>query len=119
VGWNKRSGSTDRRHDVQHGFADPILRLSAMSDYPRVYVPGGCDFFTVVSHRRQALLADGRNIEWRNRIDYVHYNPVKHGYVARPADWRCSSFDRARRRGWYPPGRGEALPSNLNGIELE
>ena len=24
--------------------------------------------------------------------DYVHYNPVKHGYVGRPAEWPWSSF---------------------------
>lgn len=27
-------------------------------------------------------------------IDYVHHNPVKHGYVAHPGDWLYSSFGR-------------------------
>ena len=27
-------------------------------------------------------------------IDYIHYNPVKHGYVSRVADWPHSSFHR-------------------------
>ncbi|HUT95782.1 MAG TPA: transposase, partial [Thermoguttaceae bacterium] len=26
------------------------------------------------------------------RFDYVHYNPVKHGYVRRPWDWEHSTF---------------------------
>lgn len=25
------------------------------------------------------------------KIEYIHYNPVKAGYVDDPADWRCSS----------------------------
>lgn len=27
-------------------------------------------------------------------IDYIHYNPVKHGYVSRAADWPHSSIHR-------------------------
>lgn len=26
------------------------------------------------------------------RFNYIHYNPVKHGYVERPKDWRYSSY---------------------------
>jgi hypothetical protein len=25
-------------------------------------------------------------------MDYIHFNPVKHGFVAGPADWQFSSF---------------------------
>ena len=28
-------------------------------------------------------------------LNYIHYNPTKHGYVKKPADWMCSSFH------WY------------------
>ncbi|MCB1735317.1 MAG: transposase [Gammaproteobacteria bacterium] len=34
--------------------------------------------------------------------DYIHYNPVKHGLVARPGDWTASSFARFVRDGLYP-----------------
>ena len=27
-------------------------------------------------------------------IEYVHYNPVKHGYVVRPGEWPYSSYGR-------------------------
>src|SRR4029077_14350215 len=27
-------------------------------------------------------------------VDYIHFNPVKHGYVSRVADWPHSSFSR-------------------------
>jgi putative transposase len=31
------------------------------------------------------------------RVNYVHYNPVKHGYVADPAAWPFSSYGYYRR----------------------
>ncbi len=30
--------------------------------------------------------------ELNNHIDYIHYNPVKHGYVEAVSDWEYSSF---------------------------
>ena len=35
-------------------------------------------------------------------VDYIHFNPVKHGYVERVADWPYSSFHRMVRLGMYP-----------------
>jgi putative transposase len=35
-------------------------------------------------------------------MDYIHFNPVKHGYVARVRDWPHSSFHRMVRMGVYP-----------------
>ena len=32
-------------------------------------------------------------------VDYCHWNPVKHGYVARPEDWAWSSVHREKVRG--------------------
>jgi putative transposase len=172
-----------------------------MSDYRRAFVPGGCFFFTVVTHTRQHLFDEAENVDrlregfrrtmkkhpfkidaivilpdhlhtiwrlpendsnfslrwrlikhylatgvsattnhrgeklvwqrrfwehvirdeddWRNHVDYVHYNPVKHGYVGHPGAWRWSSFERASRRGWYPPGWGEREPQNLCGMDCE
>jgi REP-associated tyrosine transposase len=34
-------------------------------------------------------------------MDYVHYNPVKHGHVARAWDWSFSSFRRLVDEGVY------------------
>ena len=36
------------------------------------------------------------------RIDYVHFNPVKHGYVTRVAAWPHSSFHAFVARGVLP-----------------
>jgi len=35
-------------------------------------------------------------------IDYIHINPVKHGYVTRVTDWPHSSFHRMVKLGVYP-----------------
>ncbi|UOP05194.1 REP-associated tyrosine transposase [Conchiformibius kuhniae] len=35
-------------------------------------------------------------------IDYIHFNPVKHGYVVRVKDWQYSSFHRYVRQGILP-----------------
>jgi putative transposase len=32
-------------------------------------------------------------------VDYIHFNPVKHGHVARVADWPHSSYHRYVERG--------------------
>jgi putative transposase len=37
-------------------------------------------------------------------MDYTHFNPVKHGLVAHPADWPHSSFHRCVNIGLYPAG---------------
>lgn len=35
-------------------------------------------------------------------VEYIHYNPVKHGLVRCPVDWRWSSFHRYVKLGVYP-----------------
>ena len=45
-------------------------------------------------------LRDERDVE--RHVDYIHYNPVKHGQVTRVADWPHSSFHRYVRKGIYP-----------------
>ncbi len=40
--------------------------------------------------------------DYRAHLDYVHFNPVKHGYVERVADWQFSTFHRLVKAGVYP-----------------
>ena len=42
----------------------------------------------------------------RQHVDYIHYNPVKHGYVSAPGEWAHSSFRRYVRQGLLPPDWG-------------
>jgi putative transposase len=37
--------------------------------------------------------------DFARHVDYIHYNPVKHGLVADPFDWRWSSIHAFARRG--------------------
>lgn len=57
--------------------------------------------------------------DWQQHMDYIHYNPVKHGYVCRPLDWPHSSFRQAVYRGWYVTSWGEQEPADIAGLELE
>lgn len=36
------------------------------------------------------LIRDEKDYE--RHVDYIHYNPVKHGYVKRPIDWQYSTI---------------------------
>ena len=36
-----------------------------------------------------------------NCLDYIHYNPVKHGYVNNPCDWTHSTFKQHVKNGLY------------------
>jgi putative transposase len=59
--------------------------------------------------RREAAIWQRRfwehTIETENdlehHLDYIHYNPVKHGYVGRVKDWPYSSFHRYVKEGIY------------------
>jgi len=39
--------------------------------------------------------------DFNRHIDYVHYNPVKHGLAANPFQWDYSSFHRYFKEGYY------------------
>ena len=39
--------------------------------------------------------------DYARHFDYVHYNPVKHGYVDRVRDWPYSTFHHYVRQGVY------------------
>jgi putative transposase len=44
--------------------------------------------------------------DFGRHIDYIHFNPVKHGHVTRVADWPHSSFHRYVERGELPEDWG-------------
>ena len=46
------------------------------------------------------------DVDYQRHVDYVHYNPVKHGYVARATDWAYSSLHRHIRAGMASPDWG-------------
>ena len=40
--------------------------------------------------------------DYAAHVDYVHFNPVKHGWAQQVADWPFSTFHQAVREGQYP-----------------
>jgi putative transposase len=49
-------------------------------------------------------IIDERDFE--AHVNYIHYNPVKHGLVERPLDWPYSSFHRYVHKGLLPKDWG-------------
>jgi putative transposase len=71
----------------------------------------------VIEQRSAVMLHRGERGIWQRRywehtirddqdhaahMDYIHFNPVKHGLVDKPADWPFSTFCHCVRKGLYP-----------------
>lgn len=93
---------------------------------------GDCtpDFSTVIGNFKQrALVRLRRSGLWQSRffdhvirddkdlhahLDYIHYNPRKHGLVDVPAEYRWSSLARCIAKGIYPEQWGaDAEPDSI------
>lgn len=61
------------------------------------------------------LIRDEQDFE--RHADYIHYNPVKHGYVRSPGDWTHSSFTRFVEAGLYPADWAAAEEVRQMGLE--
>ena len=161
-----------------------------MSNYRRVYIKGGCFFFTIVTAKRQPVLVEyiellrdafqhvrsrhpftidaavilpdhlhciwtlpendhdypcrwrmikgyfsrqlpnkASNSIWQRRfwehmirdahdykrhLDYIHYNPVKHGYVEHVSDWEYSSFNKFIRQGLYEENWSDPVDKDMD-----
>ena len=59
------------------------------------------------------IIRDEADLE--RHLDHIHYNPVKHGLIARPEDWMPSSFVEWRKRGAYPDEWGWVEPLSVSG----
>ncbi len=55
--------------------------------------------------------------DFRRHVEYIHYNPVKHGHATRPAEWPWSSFHRHVAEGKYDEAWGATEPTDLRGHE--
>jgi putative transposase len=96
--WTLPPGDADfstRWHDIKASFAAQIPRRERLSARRLQKGERG------IWQRRfwEHVIRDERDYE--RHVDYIHYNPVKHGYVERVADWPYSSFHRYVERGIY------------------
>lgn len=46
-------------------------------------------------------------LDYKTHMDYIHFNPVKHGLVDQVVEWPYSTFHRLSDRGLYPIEWGE------------
>ena len=62
-----------------------------------------------------------RNEEELNKqINYIHYNPVKHGYVHSVKDWDFSSFHKFVQLGFYEENWGDLKDiENIKNLDFE
>ena len=97
--WTLPEGDSDiawRWHRIKSNFSRAIPRDERRSRRRLVKGERG------IWQRRywEHLIRDERDL--RNHIDYIHFNPVKHDYVAHVRDWPHSSFHRFVREGVLP-----------------
>ena len=52
-------------------------------------------------------------VDYERHCDYIHYNPVKHGLVSTPSDWKYSSFTEFVEKGKYGIEWGKSLPDQI------
>ena len=45
--------------------------------------------------------------DYNKHIDYIHFNPVKHGYVQKAIEWPWSTFHKYLSLGVYDPNWGD------------
>jgi putative transposase len=72
---------------------------------------GGTDAVRNPSHLRRQDAAVWQRRFWEHQIrdevdlsrhiNYIHFNPIKHGLVTDPADWPWSTYHRYLREGYY------------------
>jgi len=57
--------------------------------------------------------------DYERHFDYIHYNPVKHGYVTKPEDFLHSSYNIYVKKGWYKIGWGHKEIKELRDLSFE
>lgn len=105
-------------------------------------VPGVNDYSNIVSAfkrgigaelKRRGQISTGYKL-WQDRfweetirddtqfqkcVEYIHYNPVKHGLVVTPGEWKYSSFHAYVRKGLYPEYWASSENIEIRGSEFD
>ena len=113
---------------LPEGDADFSTRWSLIKkDFTMSFVNEGGEEFAQSSsrlgHRHRGIwqrrfwehqIRDERDLQ--RHIDYVHYNPVKHGLVAQLEDWPWSTYHKWVESGHYGRVDLEAMQKRVNDI---
>lgn len=94
-------------HSIKRNFTRDYKRLNGVSDAGTLWQRGFWDH--VIRNER----------DYTNHANYIHFNPVKHGLVIRPMDYKHSSFQYYVRAGWYESDWGTVEPDELRSMSLE
>jgi putative transposase len=104
IRWRLIKSYFSRKFD-QVGWVDkgnPTLRFNTASRLKKKEKP--------IWQRRfwEHLIRD--NEDFKRHVEYIHFNPVKHGLVESPKDWVNSSFQRYVNKGLYNLEWGSGTP---------
>ena len=58
-------------------------------------------------------------VDYNRHCDYIHYNPVKHGLVDSPSNWRYSSFEEFVAKAIYSIEWGKSITNQIEEMNLE
>ena len=94
-------------HSVKRNVTLNLKKVYSISKSTRLWQRGFWDH----------VMRDER--DYVNHFHYIHYNPVKHGYVSKPENWPHSSFHTYLSEGWYETGWGHTEPQYLKELNFE
>jgi putative transposase len=103
-----------------------------------LFTPADGNFSLVVAALKRSVTWSLRDVEpirlWQARfydhvirdagdlqrhVDYIHFNPVRHGWAQSPGAWAASSFAVWQARGQYPEDWGLDEPRGIEGMALD
>jgi putative transposase len=107
------------------GDVDYALRWRLLKAFFSHRIPPG-------EHRSDSRIAKRERGLWQRRywehlirddddlqrhVDYIHFNPVKHGHVAKAIDWPYSTLHRYVAKGWLAADWGGAPKPDIEAGE--
>ena len=89
---------------IKSGFSKAIPKTEPRSDVRRKRGERG------IWQRRYWEHVIKDDLDYQRHMDYVHFNPVKHGLVEQVKDWPYSTFHSLVKDGVYPLDWGAGWP---------
>ena len=120
--WTLPEGDTD--YPTRVGRTKAVFTRSLAADDPRRMAPTvsrDVHRESGVWQRRYWEHTIRDEDDFKAHLDYVHYNPVRHGYVRSAREWSYSSFSRWVARGEYDSdwGAGPVDADRMDRIATE
>ena len=94
-------------HSIQRNFTVNYKKMHGLTESVKMWQRGFWDH----------VIRDER--DFANHFHYIHYNPVKHGYVPKPEDYPHTCFLTYVERGWHEIGWGHTEPEFLKNLDYE